>query len=67
MIFLEEEYTYNVRRSRYQYILREDCRIRTSNARRDIAVAKNMQITIPANVLYLGPINSRAVKTFSIS
>lgn len=32
----------------------------TSTARRDIADAKNMQITIPANVLYLGPINSSA-------
>lgn len=38
----------------------------TSNARRDIAVAKNMQITIPANVRYLGPISSRAATKFTV-
>lgn len=41
-------------------------RILTSNARRDIAVAKNIQITIPANVRYLGPISSRAATKFII-
>jgi hypothetical protein len=41
-------------------------RILTSNAKRDIAVAKNMQITIPANVRYLGPISSRATIKFTV-
>lgn len=40
-------------------------RILTSNARRHIAVAKNILITIPANVRYLGPISSRAVTKLS--
>lgn len=40
--------------------------ILTSNARRDIAMAKNMQITIPANVRYLGPISSRAATKFTV-
>lgn len=44
----------------------EDGTIRvTSTARRDIADAKNMLMTIPANVLYLGPINSRAESKMS--
>jgi len=38
----------------------------TNNARRDIAEAKNMQITIPANVRYLGPISSRAARKFNV-
>lgn len=33
----------------------------TKSASNDMAVAKKMQITIPANVLYLGPISSRAI------
>lgn len=32
----------------------------TNKARRHMAVAKNIQITIPANVRYLGPISSKA-------
>lgn len=39
----------------------------TSKARRDIADAKNMLITMPANVLYLGPISSRAEIEIEIS
>lgn len=38
----------------------------TSSARRDIAEAKNMQITMPANVRYLGPISSRAAMKFTV-